>query len=435
MSDTSFVRTEMLEEKAPPASTVGLVGWARENLFSSVLNSVVTLLSFAFIAYVLVGLLPWMFQSSWTSKSLTECRELFNATYGTSHGHACWGVVNDRWLQLLYGFYPDHLYWRVNLTLVLTFAALAPVLFSDKTPKQFLYLTMAYPFLMPWLLWGGTIWAPVVAALGFVVGYFVFVTVSKVQSGLVTMIATVIAVLVWWLVLAGPVADTLSGILSLSIESVESRKFGGFMLALLLGVVAIGVSLPIGILLALGRLSDLLIVKAICVGFIEFIRGVPLITLLFVASLLLNVFMPPGTNFDIILRVMIMMTLFSAAYMAETIRGGLAALPKGQYEGADSLGLNYWQAQRLIIMPQALKISIPGIVSNFIGIFKDTTLVSIIGLLDVIGLSQAIRADTAWNGIYWELFAFIALLFFVVCFSMSRYSMYLERKLQTGHKR
>ena len=151
------------------------------------------------------------------------------------------------------------------------------------------------------------------------------------------------------------------------------------------------------------------------------------------ASVLLNIFLPPGTEFDIILRVLIMVTLFSSAYMAEVIRGGLAALPKGQYEGADSLGLNYWQAQRLIIMPQALKISIPGIVSNFIGVFKDTTLVSIIGLLDPLGLSNAIRADTAWNGIYWELFAFIAVLFFIFCFSMSRYSMYLERKLHTGH--
>ncbi|MDE0694699.1 MAG: ABC transporter permease subunit, partial [Boseongicola sp.] len=138
-----------------------------------------------------------------------------------------------------------------------------------------------------------------------------------------------------------------------------------------------------------------------------------------------------GTNFDIILRVMIMVTLFAAAYMAEVIRGGLAGLPTGQYEGADSLGLNYWQAQRLIIMPQALKISIPGIVSTFIGIFKDTTLVSIIALLDPLGLSNSIRADTDWNGIYWELFAFIALLFFIACFGMSRYSMYLERKLKT----
>ncbi|MGB2409073.1 MAG: amino acid ABC transporter permease, partial [Paracoccaceae bacterium] len=215
---------------------------------------------------------------------------------------------------------------------------------------------------------------------------------------------------------------------------VISRDFGGFMLAILIGVVAIGCSLPIGIVLALGRQSDLLILKTISVWFIEFIRGVPLITLLFVASTLLNIFMPPGTNFDIILRVMIMVTLFASAYMAEVIRGGLAALPRGQFEGADSLGLNYWQAQRLIIMPQALKISIPGIVSTFIGVFKDTTLVSIIGLMDPLGLSQGIRANAEWNGIYWELFAFIAFLFFIVCFSMSRYSMYLERKLQTDHR-
>ena len=206
------------------------------------------------------------------------------------------------------------------------------------------------------------------------------------------------------------------------------------MLSITIGVVAIACSLPLGIVMALGRQSDLMIVKYLCVGFIEFIRGVPLITLLIVASTLLNIFLPPGTNFDIILRVLIMVTLFASAYMAEVIRGGLAALPKGQYEGADSLGLDYWQAQRLIIMPQALKISIPGIVSTFIGVFKDTTLVSIIGLLDPLGLSTAIRADQNWNGIVWELYGFIALVFWIFCFSMSRYSMYLERKLQTGHR-
>jgi general L-amino acid transport system permease protein len=238
---------------------------------------------------------------------------------------------------------------------------------------------------------------------------------------------------VWWLFLASPVAGTLSSILPIGIEEVISRQFGGFMLSITIGVVAIACSLPLGVVLALGRQSDLLIVKAICVGFIEFIRGVPLITLLFVASTLLNIFMPPGTSFDIILRVIIMVTLFAAAYMAEVVRGGLAALPSGQYEAADALGLDYWKAQRLIIMPQALKISIPGIVSTFIGVFKDTTLVSIIGLLDPLGLSNAIRADSDWNGIVWEIYGFIALLFFVFCFSMSRYSMYLERKLKTTH--
>ena len=151
------------------------------------------------------------------------------------------------------------------------------------------------------------------------------------------------------------------------------------MLSIVIGMTGIAFSLPLGILLALGRRSDMFIVKSICVGFIEFIRGVPLITLLLVASFLLNIFLPPGTNFDIIVRVIIMVTLFSAAYMAETIRGGLAALPRGQYEAADALGLDYWKSMRLIIMPQALKISIPGIVGNFISLFKDTTLVAIIG--------------------------------------------------------
>ncbi|MBY6068009.1 amino acid ABC transporter permease [Leisingera aquaemixtae] len=434
MSDIGFVRTEMLPEKDPPASEVGVIGWVRHNLFSSWLNAILTVLSIGAIYYVLSGVLPWIFQSVWNADSLSECREIMKGTWESTHGHACWGVIRERWLQLLFGFYPNHLYWRPILALVLLLAALSPILFSDKVSSKMLILTTAYPFIMPFLMWGGTIWGPVCAALGFVIGFLIIKHAAAAIGELWAMIAGVVAALIWWFILAGPVAGALSSVLPIGIEAVQSRQFGGFMLAIMLGVVAIGVSLPIGIVLALGRQSDLIIVKYICVGFIEFIRGVPLITLLFVASLLLNIFLPPGTNFDIILRVMIMMTLFSAAYMAEVIRGGLAALPRGQYEGADSLGLNYWQAQRLIIMPQALKISIPGIVSTFIGIFKDTTLVSIIGLFDVIGLASAIRADTAWNGIYWELFAFIAVLFFVVCFSMSRYSMYLERKLKTDHR-
>jgi general L-amino acid transport system permease protein len=139
-------------------------------------------------------------------------------------------------------------------------------------------------------------------------------------------------------------------------------------------------------------------------------------------------------NFDLMLRVIIMVTLFSAAYLAEVIRGGLAALPKGQYEAADALGLDYWKAMRLIILPQALKISIPGIVNSYIGLFKDTTLVVFIGMYDPIGLARSIRASTDWNGIYWEIYAFIALIFFIFCYAMSRYSMYLERRLQRDHR-
>ena len=230
------------------------------------------------------------------------------------------------------------------------------------------------------------------------------------------------------------VRDTYGQLGRVGLEPIDSRQIGGFLLALIIGIAGIVLSLPLGILLALGRQSHLFFVNKICVVFIEVIRGVPLIVWLFTASLLLNYFLPPGSNFDLMLRVIIMVTLFSSAYIAEVIRGGLAALPTGQYEGADSLGLGYWQSMQLIILPQAMKISIPGIVNSFIGLFKDTTLVLFIGLLDPVGLSNAIRADTDWNGVYWELFVFIGLLFFIFCFSMGRYSLHLEKKLQREHR-
>ena len=435
MSDIGFVRTEMLPELEPPASEVGFIGWVRHNLFSSWLNSALTLLSLYFVVKILIAAVPWILSPTWNAGSLSECREILHALGREGHyAGACWGVIHERWIQFIFGFYPPELYWRPIMAFVLLGVALAPVLFSDKVPSKLLIFSALYPFIFPWLLWGGTIWGPLSALLGFVVGWAVYAFVSKATNGLLGIILGVLAALIWWLVISGYFVGAMNSIAAIGIEPVESRKFGGFMLSITIGVVAIACSLPLGIVLALGRQSDLMIVKYLCVGFIEFIRGVPLITLLFVASTLLNLFLPPGTNFDIILRVLIMVTLFSAAYMAEVIRGGLAALPRGQYEGADSLGLNYWQAQRLIIMPQALKISIPGIVSNFIGVFKDTVLVSIIGLLDPLGLATAVRADANWNGIVWELYGFIGLIFFIFCFSMSRYSMYLERKLQTGHR-
>ena len=433
MTDVSFVREEMLNEQPAPITEVGPVAWVRTNLFAGPYNSALTIIFGIVVFYVVSSLLTWAFSSSWTASSLNDCREKIAAAYGEGTHGACWAVIRERYLQLLYGFYPPELYWRINLTLVLMIAAFAPVLFTS-LPRKILWFSAIYPALAFWLLWGGSIWGPISVLAGFAIGFGVYSVLSKTTSFLIGLVAGILSGLIWWIALAAPAAETLQSIIPISIESVKSSQFGGFSLSIIIGVAAIAASFPIGVVLALGRQSDLFIVKSLCVGFIEFIRGVPLITLLFVASTLLNYFMPPGTNFDIILRVVIMVTLFASAYMAEVIRGGLAALPKGQYEGADSLGLDYWQAQRLIIMPQALKISIPGIVSTFIGVFKDTTLVSIIGLLDPLGLSTSIRADANWNGILWELYAFIALLFFVFCFSMSRYSMYLERKLQTGHR-
>jgi general L-amino acid transport system permease protein len=428
-----YVRETMLDEQAPPGNSIGLIGWLRENLFSGWVNTILTLLSLVFIYEVLSAILPWILHSSWTANSLAECREQIDTAYGPEADGACWAVIRERWTQLIFGFYPSELYWRPILAFALAMAALAPILFTG-LPRKMLYASIAAPFLVPWLLWGGSAWVPVSAALGFVLGYLAFRAVSIWAGSLVALIAGVLLAVIWWLVLAAPWVGFMQSVLPLGIRPVVSRDFGGFMLSITIGLVAITSSLPIGILLALGRQSNLFIIRSICTGFIELIRGVPLITLLFVASLLLNYFLPPGTNFDIILRVIIMVTLFASAYMAEVIRGGLAALPKGQYEAADALGLDYWKAQRLIVMPQALKISIPGIVSTFIGVFKDTTLVSIIGLLDPIGFSNSIRANVNWNGIVWELYGFIALLFFIFCFSMSRYSMYLERKLQTENR-
>ncbi|MFM2389114.1 MAG: glutamate/aspartate transporter, permease protein BztC [Pseudomonadota bacterium] len=434
MKDLSYVRTEMLPQQAAPLGERGLVKWARENLFSGPLNTIATLLAL-YIAYLgISAILPWLLNGVWNANSLAECREIIAASAGEGAPGACWALIRERWHQWLFGFYPQDQYWRPTLAFVLLFVAIAPVLFN-KLPKQMIWFTLIYPALCFWLLWGGSVWGPVVAMIGFAVLAIVYRLAQPVIGVSAAAGAGIVAAVLWWLFLDAPMVNALSGIADISLPAVRSSDFGGFLLAITIGVTAISFSLPLGILLALARQSDLLIVKSLAVGFIEFIRGVPLITLLFTASLLLQYFLPPNTEFDIILRVIILVTLFAAAYLAEVIRGGLAALPRGQYEAADALGLDYWRAQRLIILPQALKISIPSIVSTFIGLFKDTTLVSFVGLLDPLrGVTSVVRADINWKGIYWEPYIFVGAIFFVICFGMSRYSMYLEQKLKTDHR-
>ena len=423
----AYVRDQMLPEQAPPLAQTGAVKWVRENLFSGWLNTFLTIASLYVIWWLAVHTVPWFANSIWRAESLRECREILDGTSG-----ACFAVIVDRWHQLLFGFYPPQHYWRPVLALVLLFAALAPLLFTA-LPRKLLWLSLAYPFVGYHLLWGGSIWLPVTAAMGFGVGYVAWRVIHPINT-LLAVAAAIVTPVLWWALAAGPLTGALTSTAPIGLEFVRSDRFGGFLISLVIGVTAISLSLPLGILLALGRKSDMFLLKSVCVIFIEFIRGVPLITLLFTASLLLNFFLPPGTSFDLILRVIIMVTIFAAAYIAEAVRGGLAALPRGQYEAADSLGLDYWKSMRLIILPQALKISIPGIVNTFIGLFKDTTLVVFIGLLDPVGLSNAIRASTDWQGIYWELFIFIGAVFFIFCFGMSRYSMYLERRLRTDHR-
>ena len=432
MSDSSknsiaFVRTEVLPELPPPSNATGAVRWMRDNLFATPGNSVLTIAAILVIYIVLSATVPWMINGIWNSDSLSQCREILDGQSG-----ACFAVLAERWNQLLFGFtYPKDIYWRPGIAFVLLFVAVAPVLFFD-LPRKLLLFTAVYPFIAFYLIWGGSVMVPLVALAGFVAGAIVFLRLIKNSFAVSAFGALVAAIVVWY---AGgfliPEAEITEG----AMRSIPSRDLGGFMLNMMLGVTCVSLSLPIGIALALGRQSSMPFIKMVCVVFIEFVRGVPLITLLFVASVMLSYFFPPEATVDLFLRVVIMITLFSAAYIAEVIRGGLAALPKGQYEAGDSLGLDYAQSMRLIILPQALKISIPGIVNVAVGLFKDTTLVSVISMFDLVGMIRGpILASTEWNGVYWELFLFAAVLFFVVCYGISQYSQWLERRLATDHR-
>ena len=356
----------------PPVRTSGIIGWTRKNLFSSPLNTFLTFLAVMLLWKSIPPLIEWSFINS---ISTADSREQCWSQMSSPGEGACWAFIKDRVALFTYGFYPPELRWRVNISFVLLALAVVPVLY-EKLPKRKygLIYSAVFPFIAGWLLVGG-----------------------------------------------------------FGLETVDTDQFGGIMLTLILGVTGISFSLPIGVALALGRQSNMPVLRILCVLFIEFIRGVPLITLLFVASTMLNYFLPPGTVYALLVRVLIMVTLFASAYMAEVIRGGLQAVPKGQHEAGDSLGLTYWQAHRLIILPQAMKISIPGIVNTFIGLYKDTTLVLIIGMMDLLGLGNASLADAKWAGLANEVYLFVAIFFFISCFGMSRYSLYLEKKLHTGH--
>ena len=292
---------------------------------------------------------------------------------------ACWVFINARLSQFIYGLYPSEETWRANIVFAMFFTLIGWLAIPRLPFKRWVavFALVVFPVLSFVLLYGG---------------YF-------------------------------------------DLPQVPTHRWGGLMLTLLLATVGMVGALPIGIVLALGRRSNMPIVKSFCVVFIEFWRGVPLITVLFMASVMLPLFLPSEMNVDRLVRALVGLTLFQSAYMAEVIRGGLQAIPKGQEEAAAALGMTYWKRMGLIILPQALKMMIPGIVNTFISLFKDTTLVMIIGLFDLLGIVQAALADSRWLGFSLEGYVFAAFMFWIFCFSMSRYSQYLERKLHTGHKR
>ena len=309
---------------------------------------------------------------------------IFNANFKGNHPQACsgdgacWVFIKVRFNQFMYGFYPKDQQWRINLSYIIGILSIIGLLIPQFPAKKYLgiFLFCIFPIIAFYLYSGGIFNLPYVA----------------------------------------------------------TSFWGGLHLTLVIAVTGIVLSLPIGILLALGRRSHMPAVKSLCIGFIELWRGVPLISVLFMASVLLPIFLPENVNIDKLLRALIGVTLFSSAYMAEVIRGGLQAIPKGQFEAAIALGLSYWQMMLCIILPQALKLVIPGIVNTFIGLFKDTTLVLIIGLFDLLGIIQAANTDPKWLAYNIEGYIFAGLGFWVFCFSMSRYSQYLEKKLHTGHK-
>jgi general L-amino acid transport system permease protein len=370
----TFVRQDLIAPTAPPSSAIGIGAWLRQRLFSSVLNGVATVVSAVVIAALAWPTIKFMLiDAVWDGSSRIDC---LPETVGRPVG-ACWPFITAKFAQFMYGFYPPDQVWRVNLTYAVGVALLVPLLIPRaplKAPNAILFFGV-FPVLAFYLL------------VGDVFG----------------------------------------------LEHVETRLWGGLLVTLVITFVGIIGALPLGILLALGRRSSLLLVHWFCVIFIEFWRGVPLITVLFFATYMLPFFLPETWKLDPLARVLIGVVLFAGAYMAEVVRGGLQAIPRGQYEAARALGLGYWRMMALVILPQALKTVIPGMINSFIALFKDTTLVLIVAIFDLLGQLRAAFADPNWATpvTLFTGFAFAGLIYFAISFAISRYALYVERRLST----
>lgn len=427
----------------PPPSTIGIIGWMRQNLFSSVPNAALTLLG-AYIVYVfLAWVINWAFVNAvWEAESRRQCLD------AVGRSGACWpGVI--AWLpNLIYGLYPKDQVWRINLGGLLLLAWALPLWLPGVKSKVAIGLSavLLYPLLVSYLFLGGekgVLWTALIA-LGVAAFAWVWLTsLAEMRTGLdfgalmgrLANGTDARARRIGQASLLALYAGSLLVVTQWTLPEVSTRFWGGLFLTLVISGIGIAFSLPAGVLLALGRRSRMPLIRAFCVAFIELFRSVPLITILFMFNTMLPLFLPAGVEVNRLLRAIVAVCLFAAAYMAEVVRGGLQAIPKGQYEAAAAVGLGYWQATFLIILPQALRIMIPTIVGNFIGLFKDTTLVSIIGLFDLLSMSRAVGEDTRWLGLFIEPFFFVTLIYFLFCFVMSQYSMNLERRLGGAQRR
>ncbi len=442
--DKALVFTPKDARPAPP-STVGVVGWMRNNLFSSVSNTLLTFVG-AYIVYTFFSaILNWaVFNAVWEAESRRECLDL------VGRAGACWPGVAAWMENLIYGLYPKHQVWRINFGFLALIAWVIPLWLPRVQSKVAIGISavLIYPFLASYFFMGGSkglIWTLLISlgVTGF--AWVWLTTITEMRYGL-------------------PFTRFMAGMLGASgkpqevqvkygrfsmlfvfvialllvtqweLQPVQTRQWGGLFLTLVISGIGITFSLPAGILLALGRRSDMPLIRILSTTFIELFRSVPLITILFMFNTMLPLFLPVGVEVNQLLRAIVAVCLFAAAYMAEVIRGGLQALPKGQYEAADALGLGYWQTQRLIILPQALKIAIPPIVNTFIGLFKDTSLVAIVGLTDLVLATRQAIGDPEWRAFFIEAYLFIMLIFWIFCFFMSKYSQALERRLATDRR-
>ncbi len=362
---------EPIAPRHAPVDTEGLLPWIRRNLFGNLPSTVASLLLLAVAVWFVPGLIDWAVVKAVFAPDADRCQAAREAG-------ACWGVVSEKYRLIIFGRYPYDDQWRPLVATVLMVALLVA--------------SCVRLFWKPWL---AGLWLVVLAVFFVLMGGGVF-----------------------------------------GLEKVPTDRWGGLPLTVMLATLSIVLAFPLAVAVALGRRSNMPAIKTICVVYVELVRGVPLISVLFMASFMFPLFMPPGTSIDVLLRVLVGITLFSAAYMAEIVRGGLQAIPKGQQEAADTLGLSYWQAQRKIILPQALALVVPGIMNNFIAIFKDTSLVTIVSLYELTGsMSLALNSDNNWRPFKIEAYLFIAGIYFLFCFSMSRYSLWIEKRLSASKNR
>jgi general L-amino acid transport system permease protein len=428
----------------PPPFTVGPAAWVRANLFSGPVNTLLTLASVWGLYLTISAFVEWAwFDAVFEANSRRECLD-------RSPTGACWAGVRANWGRLIYGPYPLAERWRIDFAFLALIAWMAPLWIRAVTGKIAIAATIvcAYPFFAGYMFLGGareetmTVLFPasVLAGLGVLVHSACCILAGRSLPELLlrpfgdgitdksrTRILAGIGVAAYALAFAACWTFVL--------PEVKTDRWGGLFLTLVISGIGITSALPSGILLALGRRSTMPLIRILCVCYIELIRSVPLITILFMAKTMFPLFMPQHIVIDELVRAIVAVCLFAAAYMAEIVRGGLQALPKGQYEAAAAVGLNYWQTTLFIVMPQALKAMIPNIVSNFIGLFKDTTLVAIIGLKDLMLQVDSAGKDRDWLGLFREPYFAATAIYFFFCYCMSKYSLHLERKLSAGNRR